>query len=113
MKYSPELRAALDAAREASSIARSMYQRKIEVRLKADKSPVTEADIRCETAIREILEARFPDYGFFGKENGFASRRCRQCVVGRPHRRHQGIRARVSYVFDADRADATRGNRAG
>jgi histidinol-phosphatase len=45
-----------------------MYQHNIEVRLKADKSPVTDADIRCETAIRGILEARFPDYGFFGEE---------------------------------------------
>src|SRR6202045_444995 len=68
MTLSPELQAALDAATEAASIARSMYQHNIEVRFKADKSPVTEADIRCETAIREILEARFPDYGFFGEE---------------------------------------------
>src|SRR5712691_4690294 len=68
MTLSPELRAALDAATEAASIARSMYQHNVEVRFKADKSPVTEADIRCETAIREILEARFPDYGFFGEE---------------------------------------------
>ena len=68
MKLSPELQAALDAASEAASIARSMYQHNVEVRFKADKSPVTEADIRCETAIREILEARFPDYGFFGEE---------------------------------------------
>src|SRR5713226_595268 len=68
MTLSPELQAALDAATEAASIARSMYQHNVEVRFKADKSPVTEADIRCETAIREILEARFPDYGFFGEE---------------------------------------------
>ena len=68
MTHSPELQAALDAACEAASIARSMYQGNIEVRLKADKSPVTEADLRCETAIREILEARFPDYGFIGEE---------------------------------------------
>jgi histidinol-phosphatase len=68
MNHSPELQAALDAASHAASIARSLYQRNIEVRLKADKSPVTEADIRCETAIREILEARFPAYGFFGEE---------------------------------------------
>src|SRR5260221_95418 len=45
-----------------------MYQGNVELRIKADKSPVTEADIRCETAIREILEARFPTYGFFGEE---------------------------------------------
>jgi histidinol-phosphatase len=66
--HSPELQAALDAAGEAASIARSLYQRNIEVRLKADKSPVTEADIRCEIAIRAVLEARFPDYGFYGEE---------------------------------------------
>jgi histidinol-phosphatase len=68
MKPSPELQAALDAAAQAATIARSMYQHNIEVRIKADKSPVTEADIRCETAIREILEKRFPTYGFFGEE---------------------------------------------
>ena len=68
MNPSPELQAALDAARQAASIARSLYQHNIEVRLKADKSPVTEADVRCETAIREILESRFPAYGFFGEE---------------------------------------------
>src|ERR1700690_4405138 len=68
MNHSPEVQAGLDAASHAASIARSMYQRNIEVRLKADKSPVTEADIRCETAIREVLEGRFPAYGFFGEE---------------------------------------------
>jgi histidinol-phosphatase len=68
MNHSPELQAALDAAAQAASIARSMYQRNVEVRIKADKTPVTEADIRCETAIREILESRFPAYGFFGEE---------------------------------------------
>jgi histidinol-phosphatase len=68
MNPSPELQAALDAAAEAAVIARSMYQHNIEVRIKADKSPVTEADVRCETAIREILEKRFPTYGFFGEE---------------------------------------------
>jgi histidinol-phosphatase len=68
MTHSPELQAALDAAAQAAAIARSMYQRNIEVHIKADKSPVTEADVRCENAIREILEARFPSYGFFGEE---------------------------------------------
>lgn len=70
MKPSPELQAALDAAEQAADIARSLYQRNIEVRIKADKSPVTEADWRCEMAIREILEARFPSHGFFGEESG-------------------------------------------
>jgi histidinol-phosphatase len=67
---SPELQAALDAAKQAAGIARSLFQHNIEVRIKADKSPVTEADVRCEIAIREILEARFPSHGFFGEETG-------------------------------------------
>src|SRR5277367_4137425 len=70
MHPSPELQAALDAAERAAGIARSMFRHNVEVRIKADKSPVTEADVRCEIAIREILEARFPSYGFFGEETG-------------------------------------------
>ena len=38
------------------------------MRIKEDKSPVTEADVRCEIAIREIIEARFPSHGFYGEE---------------------------------------------
>jgi histidinol-phosphatase len=70
MEHSPELKAALDAADAAASIALSLYRHNIEVRIKADKSPVTEADVRCELAIREIIEARFPEHGFYGEETG-------------------------------------------
>src|ERR1700720_1018223 len=70
MNHSAELQAALDAAEKAALIARSLYQRNIEIRIKADKSPVTEADVRCELAIREIIEARFPSHGFYGEETG-------------------------------------------
>jgi histidinol-phosphatase len=70
MNPSPELEAALHAAEQAAAIARKLYRRNLEVRVKADKSPVTEADLACEIAIREILEARFPSYGFYGEETG-------------------------------------------
>jgi histidinol-phosphatase len=70
MQPSPELQAALDAAQQAAQIARALFAGNLNVRLKADKSPVTEADLRCEIAIREILEARFPGYGFHGEETG-------------------------------------------
>jgi histidinol-phosphatase len=70
MSHSPELQAALDAAEQAAAIARSLYQHNVEVRIKADKSPVTEADVRCELAIRAIIEARFPSHGFYGEETG-------------------------------------------
>lgn len=68
MTPSTELQAALEAAARAADIARSLYLRNIEVRIKADRTPVTEADVRCEAAIRELLEARFPAYGFYGEE---------------------------------------------
>jgi histidinol-phosphatase len=70
MTHSPELTAALDAAQAAADIALSLYQHNIEVRIKADKSPVTEADVRCEVAIRKIIEERFPSHGFYGEETG-------------------------------------------
>ncbi len=67
---SKELQAALDAAEAAAAIIRSMYQRNLAVHTKADASPVTEADVRAEEAIREILSKRFPGYGFYGEETG-------------------------------------------
>jgi histidinol-phosphatase len=70
MSQSPELIAALDAAYRAADIARSFYQHNVAVRIKEDKSPVTEADVQCEIAIREIIEKRFPAHGFYGEETG-------------------------------------------
>ncbi|MEJ0006575.1 MAG: inositol monophosphatase family protein [Steroidobacteraceae bacterium] len=68
--HSAELKAAIDAAQAAGEIIRSLYQRNIAVTTKADRSPVTEADVRAEAAIYEVLRARFPDYGFYGEETG-------------------------------------------
>jgi histidinol-phosphatase len=65
-----ELQAALEAAHAAAEVIQGLYRRNLEVTLKADKSPVTEADVRAEQAIRQILQARFPDYGFYGEETG-------------------------------------------
>jgi len=67
---SRELQAALDAAEAAAVVIRSLYQRNLAVHTKADASPVTEADVRAEEAIRAILTERFPDYGFYGEETG-------------------------------------------
>ncbi len=67
---SAELQAALDAARAAADVIRSLYQRNLAVVTKADRSPVTEADVRAEEAIRDVLARRFPGYGFYGEETG-------------------------------------------
>jgi histidinol-phosphatase len=67
---SAELSAALDAARAAADVIRGFYQRNVRIEVKADKTPVTEADVRSEEAIRELLTKRFPSYGFYGEETG-------------------------------------------
>ena len=67
---SAELQAALDAAQAAAAVIRSLYQRNLEITTKSDKSPVTEADVRSEQAIHEVLSKRFPGHGFYGEETG-------------------------------------------
>ena len=67
---SKELTAALDAARAAAQVIRSFYGRSPGVRIKADASPVTEADERAEQVIGSVLSERFPGYGFYGEETG-------------------------------------------
>jgi len=67
---SKELQAALDAAQAAAEVIRSLYQKNITVKTKSDASPVTEADVRAEEVIKEVLSERFPTYGFYGEETG-------------------------------------------
>jgi len=67
---SRELQAALDAAQSAAEVIRGLYQKNLAVRAKEGQSPVTEADVRAEEAIRAVLSARFPSYGFYGEETG-------------------------------------------
>jgi len=69
MANSARLDAALAAAAAAAELIRSSYRRNIAVRIKADRSPVTEADVAAEQAIREVLQGRFPDDGFYGEES--------------------------------------------
>jgi histidinol-phosphatase len=70
MTHSPFLTAALAAARAGAEVIRRCYQRNLEVTIKADKSPVTQADVETEQAIRKVLSERFPAHGFYGEETG-------------------------------------------
>ncbi|HEX7720069.1 MAG TPA: inositol monophosphatase family protein, partial [Woeseiaceae bacterium] len=67
---SPELETALAAASAAAEISRHYFRGNFEVRTKADRTPVTQADIECEQAIRKIILDRFPEHGFLGEETG-------------------------------------------
>ena len=67
---SPELQVALDAASAAARISRGYYAGDFTVQTKPDQTPVTQADVECERAIREIILRRFSDHGFYGEETG-------------------------------------------
>lgn len=64
------LKVALAAAEKAADISRSYYAGNFTVTTKADMTPVTQADVECEQAIREIILSAFPDHGFYGEETG-------------------------------------------
>lgn len=69
-EHSPELTIALKAAEVAAEISRNYYHGNFTVTTKADMTPVTQADVECEQAIREVILDAFPDHGFFGEETG-------------------------------------------
>ena len=67
---SPELETALQAAHKAAEISRHYFRGNFSVSTKADRTPVTQADVECEEAIRGIILDAFPTHGFFGEETG-------------------------------------------
>jgi histidinol-phosphatase len=69
MPRSPSLEAALAAAAAAAKVVRAAYAGAGSYRTKPDGSPVTDADVAAELAIRDLVLARFPDDGFFGEES--------------------------------------------
>ena len=67
---SEHLHVALRAAKVAAEISRKYYAGNLRVEIKEDRTPVTQADVECEAAIREIVLESFPDHGFYGEEFG-------------------------------------------
>ena len=70
MPHSLFLQTAVQAARAGEEVIKHYYRGTIGVRLKADRTPVTVADIETEQAIKGILQAAFPEHGFYGEETG-------------------------------------------
>jgi histidinol-phosphatase len=66
----PTVTAALEAACAAGEIAMKYYRGGFEITIKADRTPVTQADQEAETAIRGILSRATPGFGFLGEEFG-------------------------------------------
>src|SRR5262245_53943775 len=71
----------VEAARAGGAVALEHYRRGFSVTLKADRSPVTEADHEAERAIVGVLRARHPDHGALGEELGESGPRDRRFIV--------------------------------
>lgn len=65
----------VDTIRQAGDLALRSYSDGAAARVqqKPDRSPVTEADREVETFLRDYLERRYPEAGFFGEETGTKS----------------------------------------
>lgn len=65
---------ALDVARRAAQAAAHIidgyYRQGIRAELKPDATPVTQADIQAEEAIRGVLAEAFPGHAIYGEEQG-------------------------------------------
>ena len=70
MSHSAFLQTAIQAARAGEEIIKHYYQSNLRIRIKADRTPVTVADVETEQAIKGILQAAFPEHGFYGEETG-------------------------------------------
>lgn len=67
---SNELQVAIEAAKIGAKVGLKYYNKKFEVKLKIDETPVTLADIEAEEVIREYILSKFPGANIVGEEGG-------------------------------------------
>lgn len=68
MSLAADLALISEAAREAGALALDLRARGLDTQFKADKSPVTNADLACDALLLERLQAARPDYGWLSEE---------------------------------------------
>lgn len=61
---------AAELAEASGDVIRRYFRQPVPVDIKADDSPVTLADREAETAMRQLITARYPDHGIYGEEHG-------------------------------------------
>jgi histidinol-phosphatase len=79
--YEEELAFANELADRAGAIGLSFFRGSFEVHEKADRTPVTQADLAIEAAIREAVRDRYPGDGVLGEEGGQEGDATRRWVV--------------------------------
>lgn len=79
--HEQELGFANELADEAGRIGMSFFGGAFDVREKADKTPVTEADLAIEAMIRDRLRDRFPGDAVLGEEAGLEGSSNRRWIV--------------------------------
>ena len=63
------LSAAKEAANAAALVIKHYYRNHAAVTLKADQTPVTQADVESELEIKRVLKHYFPEHGYYGEES--------------------------------------------
>jgi histidinol-phosphatase len=70
--FEREIEFANEMADRAAEIALSVFGGEVEVRRKADLTPVTEADVRIEALVRDAVAELFPGDAVLGEEEGLS-----------------------------------------
>lgn len=79
--FEEELAFASDLADAAGQIALSFFGGQFAVKLKPDRTPVTDADVSIEAMVRERVKKRFPDDAVLGEEGGLEGEGERRWIV--------------------------------
>ncbi|SHF96605.1 histidinol-phosphate phosphatase [Fodinibius roseus] len=61
---------AIDIARQGGQHTLTYFKKSVDIERKSDDSPVTVADRKTESVMREAIEDLFPDHGIIGEEHG-------------------------------------------
>lgn len=79
--FEDELAFAGELADAAGELALSYFGGEFAVKLKADRTPVTQADVRIEAMVRERVNERFPGDAVLGEEGGLEGEGERRWIV--------------------------------
>lgn len=66
--WEKELASAIKAGEKARRLILDIYKNGFKVKIKEDKSPVTDADVKADKLIKESLEKDFPTYAYLSEE---------------------------------------------